>query len=280
MRENYQPKVSKTTISSWITESSKILLSHGIKSARLDTEIILSSTLHRDRTYLVAHGELYLSKYLLKRLNKKIERRLNREPIAYIVGQKNFFGRNFIVSRSTLIPRPESEDIFEAINNIKLGYIKNVIDVGSGSGCLGITAKLEHPFFDITLIDISKRALKIAKINALRLDAKIHILHSNLLKSYFKTADLIIANLPYVDITWERSPETNYEPKQAIIARNGGLQLIKKLIIQASGKLTHNGYLILEADPCQFERIVLLCRKFNLSEIYRKNYIIVFQKLV
>jgi release factor glutamine methyltransferase len=126
-----------------------------------------------------------------------------------------------------------------------------LLDVGCGSGCIGITLKLEMPSSDITLCDISPAALKIAQENAENLEADVMLTRSDLLESVRGRYDIIVANLPYVDKAWERSPETDHEPSLALFAENGGLELIYKLIDQAPEHLTNDGYLFLEADPEQ-----------------------------
>lgn len=281
MNENYQQKTLKKTIDSWLTESSEILNDNGIASSRLDAEIILSDTIKKDRTYLVAHKDSIIQDDVLISINKKIRRRIKHEPIAYIIGQKDFFKYTFIVNKNTLIPRPESEGFFDAIKYISnIDELKNIVDVGTGTGCLGISISLDHPSCDVTLIDISDSALKVAEKNTTALGAKINILHSDLLESYTKNIDLIVANLPYVDAGWNRSPETEFEPKSALISEDGGLQLIKTLIKQAKYKLNIGGYLILESDPCQFNEIIRYSNQFGYSLFYKKDYIIGLKKLV
>jgi len=153
-----------------------------------------------------------------------------------------------------------------------------LIDVGTGSGCLGITAKLEFPELEVTLADISPPALVVASDNAQRLHADVALLESDLLQSYHLQADIIIANLPYVDSTWEVSPDTIHEPSLALFAGDGGRALIKKLIIQSVTIITQSGFLVLEADPFQHESIVAHAKRKGLTLHSKKGYVIVFQK--
>ncbi len=138
---------------------------------------------------------------------------------------------------------------------------KKLVDVGSGSGCLGITAKLEIPEFDVTLLDISSHSLKVAATNAEQLLATVAIIHSDLLAGYPFRADFILANLPYVDKSWERSPETNHEPELALFAKDHGLQYINKLIPQAATHIAPSGLLLIEADPRQHSAIIKTAKK-------------------
>jgi len=250
----------KPAIKTWLIDAVQQLSAVGIPSARLDAEIILAHSIDDNRTYLHAHTDQVINDDQLIAANRNLDLRLKRIPIAYIVGYKEFYGRNFIVNNSTLIPRPESEDIITILKSLRLHSRSStaikLVDIGTGSGCLGITAKLELPSLNVTLIDISPDALKVAKQNATNLSADVKITNSNLLQSYDDTADMIIANLPYVDQTWDRSPETDHEPKLALFANDNGLSIIKNLIDQSVKYINPNGYLILESDPIQHQSLI------------------------
>lgn len=239
-------------IQPWIDLATKKLSKKDISSARLDAELLLAASLYKSREYLLAHSDQELSDSELIQVNKWLDRRTNREPIAYILGHKEFYGRDFIVSPNVLIPRPESETIIEILKELEPGTI---IDIGTGSGCLAITAKLELPDSKVIATDISEDALQVARQNANSLNTEITFVVSNLL-SGIKTIKsdqpiALIANLPYVDASWEVSPETKFEPSLALYADDDGLKLIKKLILQASKKLRSGDHIILEADKRQ-----------------------------
>lgn len=270
-------------IKDWLKAANEQLALAGITSANLDAEVILSKAIGQNRTYLHAHPEKSIDNAQFDIANSKLELRLKRIPIAYINGQKEFYGRDFLVNKDTLIPRPESEDIIEILNQLLSPIINslpknNLVDVGTGSGCLGISAKLELPQLDVTLMDISSDALKVASQNAKSLSADVEIIQSNLLESYSKKPYIIIANLPYVDQKWDRSPETDYEPSLALFADDNGLSIIKDLIIQASVKLVNNGHLLLEADPIQHNSIIAFASKYQFKLKIQKNYILAFTK--
>jgi release factor glutamine methyltransferase len=138
-------------INDWLNTATSRLLAADIDSARIDAELILADSMDKSRTYLHAHNDEVLDIKYLSCANPQLERRIRHEPIAYIVGYKDFFGRKFVVTPDTLIPRPESEDFIEMLNIILINLKPRqretkFIDVGTGSGCLGITAKLEFPF--------------------------------------------------------------------------------------------------------------------------------------
>jgi release factor glutamine methyltransferase len=151
-------------ISALLNKTEQLLSSTSIRSPRLDAEILLSHTLGVERSWLHAHGETELKIGVVANIQELVNRRLNREPIAYIIGKKEFYGRSFIVTPKVLIPRPETEDLIElSLECFEKGPDEKIVDVGSGSGCIGITLKLERPSIDMTITDISSQALAIAK---------------------------------------------------------------------------------------------------------------------
>lgn len=254
---------SNTTIFAWLQSATHQLKKALIPSARLDAEIILAHSIRKPRTWLHGHAEDTLDERQVEIANARLDLRLDRVPVAYIIGHKEFYGHSFKVTTATLIPRPESETLIELLaeavpRNERLIAERplRLVDVGTGSGNLGITAKLTHPELDVTLIDTSRHALNVAEENAENLHADVEVIQSNLLTSYPFIADIIIANLPYVDPEWERSPETEHEPATALFAANNGLALIYELLIQTKEKLALGGKLILEADPEQHKAII------------------------
>lgn len=268
----------QTTIKDWLQSASDKLATLNVQTNRLDAEIILASTLDVGRTFLHAHPEQTLDKKQHKIANHKLRLRLKRIPIAYITGSKEFYGRMFKVTRDTLIPRPESETIITLLKSLlKPTDTLSLVDIGTGSGCLGITAKLELPNLKVTLIDISTKAIKIAKINAKALSTEVSIVRNNLLDKYKKKPDVIIANLPYVDKTWPTSPETIHEPSVALFADDHGEALIKKLIKQSINLINKDGYIIIESDPSQHNSLIEYATSngFNLQE--KIGYILAFK---
>lgn len=274
------------TVNDWLAEATRQLVFNNVPSARLDAELLLAHTLRQGRTWLHGHGDEPLSDRMIEIANARLDLRLDRVPVAYIVGHKEFYGRRFKVTTATLIPRPESESLIELLNTAlpKNQSLLNdqplrLVDVGTGSGILGITAKLEHPELDVTLTDVSRHALKVATDNAESFNTSVTSLHSNLLASYPFIADIIIANLPYVDAEWERSPETEHEPANALFAEKNGLSLIFELLTQTRSKLANGGKLILEADPVQHPAITKEAIKNGLVHIETIEYGMLFEKL-
>lgn len=231
-------------VSSWLKKAA---------ISRLDAELILANSLGKDRVFLHAHPDHELSEAEEKKANIDLERRENREPIAYILGYKEFYGRKFTVSPDVLIPRPETEAIINLAKELKP---RKILDVGTGSGCIAVTLKLEIPESDVSAVDISPKALTVAGQNAANLGAKIAFQESDLLSKVQSKYDLIVANLPYVDKNWDwLSPELAYEPDLALYAEDEGLYDIKRLVCQAEAHLTNRGVLILESDLSQHAKI-------------------------
>lgn len=244
------------TISQWIQKASTQLADAMIPTARLDAEIILAHTLRKSKTWLHAHDDEEIDERRHDVANARLELRLERTPVAYIVGHKEFYGRLFKVTPDVLVPRPDSEAVVTtALDWLNNSAAKRLVDVGTGSGCIGISLALEAPNLDVSLIDISPNALKIAEQNSTALGAKTRLIAGSLLDNFPMKSDIIVANLPYVATDWAVSPDTEFEPDEALYAMDGGLELIKKLIDQTPGKLTSGGLLVLEADPRQFEDI-------------------------
>ncbi len=248
----------------------------------LDAELLLAHVLNKPREWILVHTETKITKKQEKRYKQLLVRRANGEPIAYLTGHKEFFGLDFVVNKNVLIPRPDTEILVESVlkqfQNSKF-KIQNslLIDVGTGSGCIPI-AILKNlqtctpANLHTIAIDISKPALATARRNANKHKVKIKFLHSNLvepiLKAYslkLKAHNLIItANLPYLTKKqFDNSPTIQFEPQLALIAKNNGLALYKKLLKQIKKLVT--GYQLpvtcfFEIDPSQSKSITSIIK--------------------
>jgi len=268
------------TINEWVREATNELADAMLPSPRLDAEIILAHTIKHPRTYLHAHGDEEVSPRTEDIANARIDLRLDRVPVAYIIGHKEFYGRRFQVNPSVLIPRPESEQLITMLKQLIPSTAglpgvapKRLVDIGTGSGCLGITAKLEFPELSVTLTDTSRHALKVAVKNANLLGAEIESFVSDLLADYPYSPDIVLANLPYVDRTWDfLSPELMNEPEDALFAEDGGLALIKRCIEQVAARGKRGALLLLEADTRQLDDIVTYARRYKFKEQLRDDY--------
>ena len=211
-------------------------------------------------------------------------------PKAYLSGQQDFYGRNFFVSPAVLIPRPESEMLVDAVLNLagkpflkgvkssprKLPEHPRILDVGTGSGCLAITLKLELPEAEVSAVDVSEDALGIAKKNADFHRTSLHLLIiSDLLEKVNFTPDVIVANLPYVDKNWDwlDLDALSYEPALALFAEENGLYLIKKLLQESKTKKVP--YLVLEADPSEHETIINYAKNLDYRLVEIRGFALV-----
>jgi release factor glutamine methyltransferase len=219
---------SSTTISNWLKSTTAKFTKASIKSARLDALILLENVIQKDRSYLLSHPEQIIKISELKTLASLVDRRLKYEPVAYIRGFSEFYGRKFLVNNSVLIPRPESESFIDLALQLS-NQLKTVADVGSGSGALGLTIKLELPDVNVDLIENSLPALKVSKLNAKNLNAKVNIAKSNLFEAANGKYDLVVANLPYLPDDFKFDPATKYEPSRALLGGPDGLSIYRKL---------------------------------------------------
>lgn len=223
-------------IQTWLEQAKTSLLGANIESAEIDSLVLLEHTLKKPREWVRAHNDELLNEVQLKNLHKKLLQRKNHAPLAYIIGSKDFYGRTFLVDNNVLIPRPESEAIIELL----LQYIKNnsltagtnkpltILDVGTGSGILAITAQLELPTTTVVATDISKDALEVAHGNAKRLKSSVQFYEADLLTlpPAIQPA-IIIANLPYVPNALITSQEITKEPSLALFSGTDGLDLYR-----------------------------------------------------
>lgn len=215
------------TIPRWLNYSIKILQKVDIPTAQLDVELLLADYLGKDRSWLHTHPDFILQRSDLRKLNKQIERRANHEPIAYIRGKQEFYGRDFEVSPDTLTPRPETETMVEmALELMKNNSIQSVADIGTGSGCIAISLDLESKTgAEIAGYEISKPAVEIAKKNVATLGSKVRIVENDIINDSmpWRTAELIVANLPYVPTDFKINTAATHEPEFAIFGGTDGL---------------------------------------------------------
>lgn len=239
----------------------------GINTAGLDARVLLGYVLEKDSSNIFSHPEMPLTNAQYSKFRRLINRRKRGEPVAYLTGHKEFYGHNFFVNKNVLIPRPETELLVEqAIKFVKSKVHKvksdlNIIDVGTGSGCIIISLALKARSCKLKVnlfaSDISKKALYVARKNAefYQVDKNIRFFHSDLFsnKQMPKKYDIIIANLPYVPlkaISYKlENRNLKYEPKDAIFAKDDGAEIIKRFLDQAKTQINKNGLILIEVDP-------------------------------
>lgn len=204
-----------------------------IKSARLDSELLLAHAMKKSRTWVLAHSNDPLTHQA--EFVRLIARRLSRVPMAYLLGYKEFYGRTFTVNQDVLIPRPESEAFFEVLSVYKPQRKDCIIDIGTGSGNLAVTSRATYPHVPVIASDTSPHALSVAAHNARQHEAAITFYHSDLLTDIplpLSERAIILANLPYVDRSWEQSPELSHEPEEALYSDKKGLAHSVRLLQQ------------------------------------------------
>lgn len=213
----------------------------------IDLEVFLLNILDCDKSTLFLSPNLKLTKNQSKKLEKYIARRLNNEPVAYIINQKEFYGLNFYVNKTVLIPRPETEELVDLALKLKP---KTILDLGTGSGCIACSLAKFLPNSQVTAIDICKRALTVAVKNADNLSLKnISFLQSDIFSKLKdgSSFDLIITNPPYIKTTENSHMSTEtllFEPKKALFAGDDGLDIYKKIFSQLKAKnITFNHFL-------------------------------------
>lgn len=235
----------------WIIVATKKLKAASIGTARLDALILLEDATGLDRSHLLADTDTKLTDEQLKLLNKYVKDRADHIPLAYIRGKTEFYGREFMVDKYVLEPRPESETMIELLKTLSLPKHPLIADIGSGSGALGITAGLELPGSVITLLDISKSALAVSARNAKLHGVNANILQNNLLSGLPNQYDVILANLPYVPDNYQINKAASYEPRMAIFGGPDGLELYRRLFAQISNLAAKPSFILAESIPFQ-----------------------------
>ncbi len=227
----------------WLDQATRRLSDVGVPEPRLDSQVLLAHAMGRDRSWLLAHPEMPVP----ASVEGLLLRRERREPLAYIVQSREFYGRSFAVGPGVLVPRQESEVLID----LTLGLLSKgarLLDVGTGSGCLAVTLKLESPECDVSACDLSIVALDMARVNAERLGANVSFTHSDLFAAYAGMKfDVLLSNPPYVGDSDELPPEVRYfEPAQALFAGKDGLDIYRKIADTAREHLEPRGFVVLE----------------------------------
>ena len=258
-----------------IKQASQLLKNKNIISHELDVQVILSDIMGVTRDFFIANSHINVSINTIKKFNHAIKRRINREPVAYIIGKKEFWSQDFAVNHATLVPRPETELlIYKVVDFFKNKRI-NVLDIGTGSGCILLSILKELDISRGVGIDISTKAIKTAQINS----KNLNLFHLSKFKvfdiSKFNVGkyDLIVSNPPYIpskDIKNLSKDIINYEPLVALNGGLDGLDLIRKVIYKSNSLLKKNGLLAIEIGFNQYLKVSSLLKQYGFREMSRQ----------
>ena len=259
-----------------VKKASEKLKKNNISSHSLDAQIILADIIGVKREHLITNNKTNISKKIIKKYDEAIKRRIKNEPIAYITKKKEFWSENFFVNNSTLVPRPETELLIYKVIDIFKNKRVNILDIGTGSGCILLSLLKELSNSRGLGIDISSRAIKTAKINSKNLNLINRAKFKNFELDRYSGAgyDLIVSNPPYIpgkDIRKLTKDIINFEPREALDGGLDGLDLIKKVIYKSNALLKRNGVLALEIGFGQYRKVSKILKHYRFRE-YNKIY--------
>ncbi len=266
-----------------IKKGDRILKKEGIKSYKLDSEILMSHVTQKSRLDIILNFNTNLSNKDIILFENLIKQRSKRKPIAYLIGKKEFWKYEFSITKDVLIPRPDTEIIID--QTLKLTKNKSglkILDIGIGSGCVLLSILKERKNFYGTGIDICKKTLNICKVNLNKLDLfdRVKLYKSDIDNFNHGKYDLVISNPPYIkkfDLKYLDRDVYDYEPKLALNGGLDGLKYIKKVILNSSNFLKRKGILILEIGFDQTEKVKKILREngYYIRDVVRdlaKNY--------
>lgn len=241
-----------------------------------------------DRSWLVAHGEDTVIKSRLEEANELLQERRDGIPLAYVLGEKEFYGRGFAVGVGVLIPRPETESLIDLIKGLQLPARAKFLEIGTGSGCIAVTLALEFSQSRVMASDISQDALDIARDNNLFYEGRVVMVESDLFKQLKLNGrehfDVVVANLPYVNKDWDWVDTKNlcYEPSNALYATgSNGLSMYKRFFKELKYRQDQKeiwvDYVVVEADPCQHAELIKVAEKAGWIHLKTDGYGLLFE---
>jgi release factor glutamine methyltransferase len=258
-----------------IKQASFTLKNKNIISHELDSQVIFSDLMKVTKEFLITNDQINISEKIRKKYNQAIQRRINREPVAYIIGMKEFWSQNFVVNKSTLIPRPETELLIYVIVKFFKDKRINILDIGTGSGCILLSVLKELSNSRGIGIDISKEAIETAKVNSKNLSlehrSKFKVVDIN--KFNLGRYDLIVSNPPYIPSREMRNLSKDirsYEPAIALNGGKDGLDLIKKVIYKSIILLKKSGLLAIEIGNQQYLKVSKLLDQYGFREMSKE----------
>jgi len=254
-------------IESALNEGIHILRKNRILNPQLDSEILLSNSIKRDKKHIILNPKKILNSGQLGDFKSLIERRKKGEPIAYLINRKDFWKNEFFVNKDVLIPRPDTELIIEQVLKIYSREVQlQVLDIGTGSGCILLSILKERPNFYGTGIDISKKSINVSKFNTKQLNLinRVKFFHSSVDNFKIGKYDLIVSNPPYIkqlNIKYLERDVVNFEPRLALSGGLDGFLKIRNVINKARTLIKKNGKFILEIGFNQKNKVKLILKK-------------------
>jgi release factor glutamine methyltransferase len=245
----------------------KTLKANNIPNPFLDSEILLSKSIDKDKKYIILNSKKIIKNEQLINFTSFIDRRKEGEPIAYLTNKKEFWKNEFYVNKDVLIPRPDTELIIEQVLKASTKQSQlQVLDIGTGSGCILLSIIKERPYFYGTGIDISKESINVSKINTkqLNLTNRVKFFHSCVDNFHIGKYDIVVSNPPYIkllNLKYLEKDVVNFEPKLALNGGLDGLSKIRKVISKTSVLIKKNGKFILEIGLNQKNKVKKILKK-------------------
>ena len=260
-----------------INQASEMLKNNKIKSPKLDSEILMSKAIQKDRKFIILNSHHDIKKKILDYFKNLIEQRSNGKPIAYLTGKKDFWKYEFDIRENILIPRPDTEIIVEKVLEITKQKSKlKILDIGVGSGCIILSILKEKKDFYGVGIDLSKKSIDLSNINALKLELtnRVKFFKSNVDNFFYGKYDLIISNPPYIkklDLKYLDKDVVNFEPNLALDGGLDGTSEIRKVISKSSELIKINGKLVLEIAFDQRNKVIRILKDkgFYINNIFK-----------
>ena len=252
-----------------LIKATKLLIESGTKSPYLDSEILLSQTINQNRKYVILNSQKKLNDKYLNNFYSLVDRRKKGEPIAYLIKKKYFWNESFYVNKNVLIPRSDTEILIEeTLKLFNKNSTQNVLDIGTGSGCILLSILKERSKFLGIGIDISKKAVNVARFNAKvhQLSNRVKFYNSDVDKFLIGKYDIILSNPPYIkkqDIKYLEKDVARYEPKLALDGGRDGFSEINKVICKTSRLIKKKGKFILEIGFDQKNRVLNILKNYD-----------------
>lgn len=235
---------------------------------QLEAQILLAHILQKTRSYLHGFSDMPLTPAEREQFSEILERRVQGEPIAYLIGHREFWSLDFIVTRDTLIPRPETELLVELVLKKCVGENKFIADLGTGSGAIALAIAHERPSWEVHATEASASALEIAKQNAQQLGCTVHFHHGSWCEALPKLRyDCIVSNPPYIAADDAHLHALRFEPLSALVSDDDGLRDLRHIILEARDYLKPGGFLVVEHGFQQAEEVKRFFQKAGYTHI-------------